>query len=174
MNDNLKAFWEGAVEGAKETPRGFHLTSRFNVDGTRRGLYECPDGGIILDASRVELGDADLAVVLVTDLSGLPGGRNRGMSASTAFLTIASTYTDVILETLGADTIVWVERDSIGCFDLVRVDLTGCSPSITWQPLLSGAFHGRTEDDFIALFGEIAERALRGACDAVLANCISS
>jgi hypothetical protein len=23
MNDNLKAFLEGAVEGAKETPRGF-------------------------------------------------------------------------------------------------------------------------------------------------------
>ena len=23
MNDNLKAFFEGAVEGAKETPRGF-------------------------------------------------------------------------------------------------------------------------------------------------------
>ena len=23
MNENLKAFWEGAVEGAKETPRGF-------------------------------------------------------------------------------------------------------------------------------------------------------
>jgi hypothetical protein len=145
-----------------------HLTSRFNVDGSRRGLYECPNGGIVLDASRIELGDADLAVVLVTDLAGMPGGRNCEMSASNAFATIAGIYWDVILKSLGVDDILWIEQDSMGCFDRVLVDIAGNTPSITWQPLLSGAFPGRTEDDFIALFGQIAERALKNACDAVL------
>ncbi len=152
-----------------------HLTSRFTVDGKRRGLYECPDGGIVLDASRIDLGDALVAIVLITDMSGMTGGRNCGTSASNALPTIAVVYQRMICETLGVDDIIWIERDSMGCFDRVLVNIANDTPSITWQPLLSGAFTGRTEEDFRALFGTVADRALTNAYNAVrLTRCATS
>lgn len=137
-----------------------HLFARFTVE-PRGCLRERPDGGLTLDASRIDLGDANVALVLVADLIAVDGGRNDGLSATQAFPSIMSVYGETLLDTLGASDVLWIARDSLGYFDRVGIEAIHGELELTWQPLLSGMHLGRTEGDFVALFGEVAERAMR-------------
>lgn len=136
-----------------------HLQARFSVEA-RTGLREQPDGGIFLDASRIELGDDAIAMALIADLAGVDGGRNYGFSATSSAASVISRYRDVIIESLGARDVVWIELDSMGCFDHVVHHTEGGVEGMDWRPLLSGMHAGRTEADFTALFGHVAERAM--------------
>lgn len=137
-----------------------HFAARFSVE-PRIGLRACRDGGIVLDASRIDLGNATVAMVLVVDLVAVSGGRNTGVSATEAFPAIVAACGEVILDTLDVSDVLWIERDSLGSFDLVRINAMNGRLDLEWQPLLSGMYAGRTENDFVALFGQVAQRAMR-------------
>jgi hypothetical protein len=143
-----------------------HLQARFSVE-SRVGLRERPDGGLFLDASRIDLGDEAVALALVADLSGLDGGRNCGNSATNAMGTILTNYCEEVVRTLSVKAIIWVELDSMGCFDIVFCPPTGNLAELDWTPLLSGAHDGRTEADFVAMFGPVAQRAMANVRRAV-------
>lgn len=143
-----------------------HLFARFTVEPRGR-LYERPDGGLTLDASRIDLGDSTVALVLVADLIAVDGGRNDGLTATQAFPTIRQVYSEILLNIMSVSDLLWIERDSMGGFDRVRAEMLHGELELTWQPLLSGMHLGRTEDDFMALFGEVAEHAMRNVRAAV-------
>ena len=142
------------------------ISARFNVD-SGRGIYESPSGGIVLEASRLDLGDSVVALALVADLSGVDGGRNWGQSLTNCLDTVIQTYRDTIMETLGAEDVLWIELDSLGGFDQVIPDFSGARPSLHWQPIVSGLDSGRTEKDFIFFFGNAARRAVANVHRAV-------
>lgn len=143
-----------------------HLRARFNVEH-HDGLQECPNGGLVMDAARIDLGDVAVALALVADLAAVPGGRNPGLSITEAFPAIMSAYGSTLLDTLNVADILWVSRDTLGCFYRVRFEVCHGDIELTWQPLLSGLHHGGTEADFAAVFGRYAERAMDNVRTAV-------
>lgn len=106
--------WHNNAPGVR-TPG--HLAARFSVD-QQLGLRACRDGGIVLDASRINLGNAKKAMV---DLVAVSGGRNIGVSATEVFPTIVATCSQVLLDTPDIGDVVWIESASFGGFDLVRL-----------------------------------------------------
>lgn len=134
-----------------------HLQARIHVDSGH--LREQPDGGLLLDARRIDLGEDAIAMTLVADLAGVDGGRNTGQSATNAMDTVITLYQQVILDSLDVTEVMWIQLDSMGCIDHVIVPRRGAL-RLEWQPLLSGLHQGRTKEDFVALFGFAAIRAL--------------
>jgi len=135
-----------------------HLHARLSVDHGR--LRERPDGGIVVDASRLDLGDTSVAMALIADLSGVDGGRNTGASATSSIDSIICAYRQDFMDTLAVSDVIWIELDSMGAFDQIVCHVSQGVTEMHWAPLISGRYAGRTEADFIALYGFSAERAL--------------
>lgn len=137
------------------------MSFRFNVEPDF-GLFEHPGGGIALEVTKLDGGEGGrAALALVADLAGVAGGRNTGMSATSSLGQILSAYHRTILQALSVEHVLWVEIDSLGCFDLVRPHFRNEAVTVEWQPLLSGWHAGRTLADFLGLFGSVGDEIFR-------------
>jgi hypothetical protein len=134
-----------------------HLIARFDAESTSRIIMN-PNGGIILDASHIDLGDTAICLVLVVDLGGMEGGRNNGRSVTNALDSIIDYFRPTIHMSMNVENSTWVQRDTLGCFDYVLYE---SGKALDWKPLVSGIDKGRTEGDFISIYGRAAEKSLQ-------------
>jgi len=136
---------------------------RFNARSSQIEIR--PDGGIVLVARPLFDASEKLqsALCLVADLEGL-GGTNDWASATNAMEIIIGHFGAEIARYVDAPlvSLIWVQLDSMGCFDYVHPIWTGGLriPFVRWAAMHAPRCFPRSIDAFKAVWGETAEMLL--------------